>query len=37
MAQGHGWTGSDAKANGLVDALGDFDDAVKKACAASVG
>ncbi|MER2043453.1 signal peptide peptidase SppA [Pantoea agglomerans] len=31
IAQGHVWTGSDAKANGLVDALGDFDDAVKKA------
>lgn len=31
IAQGHVWTGSDAKANGLVDALGDFDDAVAKA------
>ncbi|NIF21896.1 signal peptide peptidase SppA [Candidatus Pantoea multigeneris] len=31
IAQGHVWTGADAKANGLVDALGDFDDAVKKA------
>lgn len=31
IAQGHVWTGSDAKARGLVDALGDFDDAVKKA------
>jgi len=31
IAQGHVWTGSDAKSNGLVDALGDFDDAVKKA------
>ncbi|MEZ3498837.1 signal peptide peptidase SppA [Pantoea sp. KPR_PJ] len=31
IAQGHVWTGTDAKANGLVDALGDFDDAVKKA------
>lgn len=31
IAQGHVWTGSDAKANGLVDALGDFDDAVVKA------
>ncbi|ERK18070.1 Protease IV [Pantoea sp. AS-PWVM4] len=31
IAQGHVWTGSDAKANGLVDALGDFDDAVSKA------
>lgn len=31
IAQGHVWTGNDAKANGLVDALGDFDDAVAKA------
>ena len=31
IAQGHVWTGSDAKANGLVDELGDFDDAVAKA------
>lgn len=31
IAQGHVWTGSDAKNNGLVDALGDFDDAVAKA------
>ncbi len=31
IAQDHVWTGSDAKANGLVDALGDFDDAVAKA------
>lgn len=31
IAQGHVWTGSDAKGNGLVDALGDFDDAVAKA------
>ncbi|WP_099350431.1 signal peptide peptidase SppA [Erwinia amylovora] len=31
IAQGHVWTGSDAKANGLIDALGDFDDAVTKA------
>ena len=31
IAQGHGWTGQDAKANGLVDSLGDFDDAVAKA------
>ncbi|WP_437610618.1 signal peptide peptidase SppA [Erwinia sp. V71] len=31
IAQGHVWTGSDAKANGLVDALGDFDDAAAKA------
>ena len=26
IAQGHVWTGQDAKANGLVDSLGDFDD-----------
>ena len=31
IAQGHVWTGQDAKSNGLVDSLGDFDDAVKKA------
>ncbi|MDA8478928.1 signal peptide peptidase SppA [Citrobacter sp. Awk 4] len=31
IAQGHVWTGQDAKANGLVDSLGDFDDAVTKA------
>lgn len=31
IAQGHVWTGSDAKSNGLVDSLGDFDDAVAKA------
>ncbi|MBH2927534.1 signal peptide peptidase SppA [Serratia ureilytica] len=31
LAQGHVGLGSDAKANGLVDQLGDFDDAVKKA------
>ncbi|MBA3175544.1 signal peptide peptidase SppA [Salmonella enterica] len=31
IAQGHVWTGEDAKANGLVDSLGDFDDAVVKA------
>lgn len=31
IAQGHVWTGQDAKANGLVDSLGDFDDAVHKA------
>ena len=31
IAQGHVWTGEDAKNNGLVDALGDFDDAVAKA------
>jgi protease IV len=30
IAQGHVWIGSDAKNNGLVDQLGDFDDAVKK-------
>lgn len=31
IAQGHVWTGTDGKANGLVDMLGDFDDAVNKA------
>ncbi len=31
VAQGHVWLGTDAKNNGLVDQLGDFDDAVKKA------
>ncbi|EJQ6163803.1 signal peptide peptidase SppA [Escherichia coli] len=31
IAQGHVWIGQDAKANGLVDSLGDFDDAVAKA------
>ncbi|MXP50931.1 signal peptide peptidase SppA [Pantoea sp. SoEX] len=31
LAQGRVWIGSDAKQNGLVDALGDFDDAIKKA------
>lgn len=31
IAQGHVWTGEDAKANGLVDSLSDFDDAVAKA------
>ncbi|MFZ4833728.1 signal peptide peptidase SppA [Rouxiella sp. Mn2063] len=31
IAQGHVWIGTDAKNNGLVDQLGDFDDAVKKA------
>ncbi|MBC3214942.1 signal peptide peptidase SppA [Serratia fonticola] len=31
IAQGHVWIGSDAKKNGLIDQLGDFDDAVKKA------
>jgi protease-4 len=30
IAQGHVWTGQDAKNNGLVDSLGDFDDAVRK-------
>lgn len=31
IAQGRVWLGSDAKAKGLVDQLGDFDDAVQKA------
>ncbi|WP_159564511.1 signal peptide peptidase SppA [Budvicia diplopodorum] len=31
IAQGRVWIGSDAKNNGLVDELGDFDDALKKA------
>lgn len=31
IAQGHVWTGTDAKQNGLVDELGDFDSAVVKA------
>ncbi|CDH04628.1 protease IV, a signal peptide peptidase [Xenorhabdus bovienii str. oregonense] len=31
IAQGRVWSGSDAKKNGLVDQLGDFDDAVNKA------
>lgn len=31
IAQGRVWIGSDAKSNGLVDQLGDFDDAIKKA------
>ncbi|HAT8005081.1 TPA: signal peptide peptidase SppA [Citrobacter koseri] len=31
IAQGHVWTGQDAKTNGLVDSLGDFDDAIAKA------
>lgn len=31
IAQGRVWVGTDAKANGLVDKLGDFDDAVAKA------
>ncbi|WP_347254572.1 signal peptide peptidase SppA [Leminorella grimontii] len=30
IAQGRVWIGADAKSNGLVDALGDFDDALKK-------
>lgn len=30
IAQGRVWTGNDAKDHGLVDQLGDFDDAVKK-------
>lgn len=31
IAQGIVWTGNDAKINGLIDQLGDFDDAVNKA------
>ncbi|SFN54325.1 signal peptide peptidase SppA [Xenorhabdus japonica] len=31
VAQGRVWSGLDAKKHGLVDQLGDFDDAVKKA------
>ncbi|KMW74454.1 protease 4 [Photorhabdus luminescens subsp. luminescens] len=31
IAQGHVWIGHDAKTNGLVDQLGDFDNAVTKA------
>lgn len=31
IAQGHVWIGTDAKNDGLVDQLGDFDDAVNKA------
>lgn len=31
IAQGRVWIGIDAKSNGLVDELGDFDDALKKA------
>ncbi|XOD70334.1 MAG: signal peptide peptidase SppA [Sodalis sp. (in: enterobacteria)] len=31
IAQGHVWIGSDALKNGLVDQLGDFDDALNKA------
>ncbi|TBL72114.1 signal peptide peptidase SppA [Obesumbacterium proteus] len=31
IAQGRVWLGTDAKKNGLVDQLGDFDDAVTKA------
>lgn len=31
IAQGIVWTGNDAKINGLVDQIGDFDDAINKA------
>lgn len=31
IAQGHVWSGVEAKSNGLVDELGDFDNAVAKA------
>lgn len=31
IAQGHIWIGQDAVANGLIDNIGDFDDAVNKA------
>nr|BET44338.1 MAG: signal peptide peptidase SppA [Candidatus Aschnera chinzeii] len=31
IAQGRIWTGQDALKNGLIDQIGDFDDAVKKA------
>ncbi|MGL9769327.1 MAG: signal peptide peptidase SppA [Sodalis sp. (in: enterobacteria)] len=31
IAQGHIWIGSDAVQNGLIDQVGDFDDAVSKA------
>ncbi|MFT8229744.1 MAG: signal peptide peptidase SppA [Enterobacterales bacterium] len=31
ISQGHVWIGNDALSNGLVDKLGDFDDAIKKA------
>lgn len=31
IAQGRVWVGSDALQNGLIDKLGDFDDAVNKA------
>lgn len=31
IAQGHIWTGADAVKNGLIDKIGDFDEAVKKA------
>ncbi len=31
IAQGRIWLGSDAKANGLIDQLGDFDDAINTA------
>ncbi len=33
IAQGQVWTGTDAKNNGLIDQLGDFDNAVEKAAA----
>ncbi|MBK4765061.1 MAG: signal peptide peptidase SppA [Pantoea sp. Brub] len=32
IGQGHIWNGLEAKKNGLIDSLGDFDDAIKKAC-----
>jgi protease IV len=35
LANGRVWSGSEAKANGLVDALGGFDDAVKMAAQAA--
>lgn len=31
IAQGHIWTGHDAMQNGLIDSIGDFDDAINKA------
>lgn len=31
IAQGHIWTGYDAIKNGLIDSIGDFDDAINKA------
>ncbi|CAD83498.1 protease IV, a signal peptide peptidase [Candidatus Blochmanniella floridana] len=31
IAQGHIWTGSDAIKHGLIDKIGDFDDAISKA------